>query len=199
MQILLIRHGESKADILKVHEGRADFSLTKKGHQQVKKLAEVVKTKYSANKIYSSTLIRAKETAEVIADNLNKSIIFEDDLMEQNNGILAGMPLSEVNNVKKPCYLHESIQDGESAIDFRLRIEKVFSKIIVENEEERRVAIVTHGGVINCILRAFYNMPVNQEYWFQTGDTGFHLLEIKETEKNTHFLNNMSHLDSLKI
>ncbi|WP_241973191.1 histidine phosphatase family protein, partial [Bacillus cereus] len=38
MQILLIRHGESEADILNVHEGRADFELTKKGRQQVQRL-----------------------------------------------------------------------------------------------------------------------------------------------------------------
>ena len=37
MQILLIRHGESEADILHVHEGRADFELTDKGRQQVQK------------------------------------------------------------------------------------------------------------------------------------------------------------------
>ena len=43
MQILLIRHGESEADILHVHEGRADFELTEKGRQQVQKLVQKVK------------------------------------------------------------------------------------------------------------------------------------------------------------
>ncbi len=38
MQILLIRHGESEADILNVHEGRADFKLTEKGREQVQRL-----------------------------------------------------------------------------------------------------------------------------------------------------------------
>ncbi len=43
MQILLIRHGESEADILHVHEGRADFELTDKGRQQVQRLVQKVK------------------------------------------------------------------------------------------------------------------------------------------------------------
>ena len=38
MQILLIRHGESEADILNVHEGRADFELTEKGESRCKDL-----------------------------------------------------------------------------------------------------------------------------------------------------------------
>lgn len=34
MKLLIVRHGESEADILQVHEGRADFELTEKGHKQ---------------------------------------------------------------------------------------------------------------------------------------------------------------------
>ena len=40
MQILLIRHGESEADILHVHEGRADFELTEKGDNKYKTCTE---------------------------------------------------------------------------------------------------------------------------------------------------------------
>ncbi len=43
MQILLIRHGESEADILNVHEGRADFELTERGRKQVGSLSQKVK------------------------------------------------------------------------------------------------------------------------------------------------------------
>ena len=46
MQILLIRHGESEADILHVHEGRADFELTDKGRQQVQRLVQKKKILY---------------------------------------------------------------------------------------------------------------------------------------------------------
>ena len=46
MQIILIRHGESEADILNVHEGRADFELTEKGRQQVQRLVQKVKADF---------------------------------------------------------------------------------------------------------------------------------------------------------
>ncbi|CAI8839471.1 hypothetical protein EMIT07CA2_20050 [Brevibacillus sp. IT-7CA2] len=39
MQILLIRHGQSEADILNVHEGKADFPLTEEGCEQARRMA----------------------------------------------------------------------------------------------------------------------------------------------------------------
>lgn len=38
MRILVIRHGESEADLLDVHEGRADFELTKRGHIRLRSI-----------------------------------------------------------------------------------------------------------------------------------------------------------------
>lgn len=75
-----------------------------------------------------------------------------------------------------------------------MRIELIFSKIVSECNHER-IAIIAHGGVINCILRSFFKMPVNKDLYFKIGDTTIHLLEI--TKKNTiiHFLNNTSYLD----
>ena len=48
MQILLIRHGESEADILNVHEGRADFELTEKGREQVQKTCTESESRFPA-------------------------------------------------------------------------------------------------------------------------------------------------------
>ena len=59
MKLLIIRHGESEADILNVHEGRADFNLTDKGHSQAQAMADYVSRNYSIDKIYASPLKRA--------------------------------------------------------------------------------------------------------------------------------------------
>ena len=42
MILLVIRHGESEADLLDVHEGRADFELTERGHEQAIAMAKYV-------------------------------------------------------------------------------------------------------------------------------------------------------------
>jgi 2,3-bisphosphoglycerate-dependent phosphoglycerate mutase len=77
MQILLIRHGESEADILNVHEGRADFPLTALGRKQVKLMAEKVKQEFPPYRVWASTLKRASETAAVLADTVGCPIQFD--------------------------------------------------------------------------------------------------------------------------
>ncbi|MHA2858193.1 histidine phosphatase family protein [Paenibacillus lautus] len=197
MQIILIRHGESEADILRVHEGRADFSLTELGRKQVRLMADKVKTQFPPDFIWGSTLKRAKETASTLAETIGCDIQFEDDLMEHNNGILAGLSFEEAKKFPTPKELHERVENGESAIEFRMRIESIFSKIITSSKYER-IAIVAHGGVINCLLRSFFKMPVEKEFWFKSGDTAIHLIEITATQRIVHFLNDISHLDALK-
>ncbi|ACA40163.1 Phosphoglycerate/bisphosphoglycerate mutase [Lysinibacillus sphaericus C3-41] len=45
------------------------------------------------------------------------------------------------------------------------------------------IAIVAHGGVINNILRAFYQMPINMDYYFKIGDTGISLIELTKRKR----------------
>ncbi|HSO59357.1 MAG TPA: phosphoglycerate mutase family protein [Paenisporosarcina sp.] len=46
MELLLIRHGESEADVLGVHEGRADFPLTELGEKQARRMATYIEQHY---------------------------------------------------------------------------------------------------------------------------------------------------------
>lgn len=92
-------------------------------------------------------------------------------------------------------YLHDRFDEGESLIEFRMRIETIFSKIQADTKH-KRIAIVSHGGVINCLLRSFFHMPISKDFYFLNGDTVISLLEIRETGKIVHFLNNTSYLDA---
>ncbi|CAH2461877.1 MULTISPECIES: histidine phosphatase family protein [Bacillus] len=196
MQILLIRHGESEADILNVHEGRADFELTEKGRQQVQRLVQKVKADFLPDFIWASTLKRARETAETLAEAIQCPIQLEEELMEFNNGVQAGLSFEEAKKYPEPKFLHDRFENGESFIEFRMRIEGIFSKIVTENTYDR-IAIVAHGGVINSILRAFFQMPISMDYYFKMGDTGISLIELTDKQKTVHFINDTNHLDGL--
>jgi 2,3-bisphosphoglycerate-dependent phosphoglycerate mutase len=198
MQILLIRHGQSEADILNVHEGRADFPLTELGRKQVRLMAEKVKNDFPPDFIWSSTLKRASETAKILSETINCPVQYEDDLMEYNNGVFAGLSFEEAKQYCMPTELHEKVENGESAIEFRMRIEIIFSKIVSSCNDER-IAIVAHGGVMNCLLRSFFKLPVNKDFYFKNGDTAIHLLEITEQNRVIHFINDTSHLNSLML
>jgi 2,3-bisphosphoglycerate-dependent phosphoglycerate mutase len=198
MEILLIRHGESEGDILRVHEGLADLLLTDRGRMQAKEMAIVVKEKYMPEVIWASTLKRARETAEILSQETGIKVIEDDALREFNNGVLAGLPYAEAKirypepeGGRKP---HEAIEDGESELEFRFRAQTVFSKILAESEGRKRIAIVSHGGMISNLLRTFLNLPVLADTNFPTGDTGIHLLKINGNQKVVMFMNDCGHL-----
>ncbi|MEG0895412.1 MAG: histidine phosphatase family protein [Oscillospiraceae bacterium] len=177
MRLLVIRHGESEADLMDVHEGRADFNLTPKGHIQAEAMANWVKGKYKVNKIYCSTLKRAYQTAEHLSKAIEVPIITDENLMEFNNGLIAGLSRKEAQE-KYPYMpnlpVHASVYQQESELEFRFRADYILSKILSESSEDDIIAIISHGGMINELFRSFIRLPVDSEIYYSTGDTGIH-------------------------
>lgn len=196
MKILLIRHGESEADILKVYEGRADFDLTCKGKMQAEAMAKWVANNFKVNKIYSSTLKRAKQTAEYLSKETIVKIDFRDELMEFNNGLLAGLSKEEADE-KYPRILdlpiHKRIYEMESKLEFRYRADYMLSLILNENNDESIIAVVTHGGMINQLYHSFLSLPIVSSIQFVTGDTGIHLWQYDNNERIIVFSNRTEH------
>ena len=186
MKILVIRHGESEADLLDVHEGRADFALTERGHKQAEAMANYIAENYNISKIYASTLMRAKQTAEHLSEKTGIPIVFDDNLMEFNNGLLAGLPRAVVRE-KYPevpdLPVDKAVYGQESQMEFRQRAENALSRVISESQTEETIAIVSHGGMINQLYRSLFDMPVDCKFFFNTADTGIHIWSVSDTER----------------
>lgn len=197
MQLLVIRHGESEADILNVHEGRADFELTAKGHVQAWAMAEYIDSTYHLDKIYASPLKRAFQTASHLSEQTGVKIVVDEHLMEFNNGLLAGLSFEEAD-LKYPKMgnvpIHAAVYEQESKLEFRNRAEYILSKIISENREDAVVAIVSHGGMINQLYHAFLRLPIESGVIFGTGDTGIHRWLIRNNERIVLEANRTAHL-----
>jgi 2,3-bisphosphoglycerate-dependent phosphoglycerate mutase len=186
---------------MNVHEGRADYPLTDLGREQAKRLACRLNEHCPPDIIWTSTLKRASETAEILADEVSCMLMKEPNLMEFNNGVLAGLP-REVAAAKYPLppggrKPHERIQNGESDIEFRMRAEMVLSKILTESYAVARIAVVSHGGMISNLLKTILQLPVNAKVNFSTGDTGLHLLRKKGDIVYLVSLNNTEHLHNV--
>lgn len=195
MQILLIRHGQSEADILDVHEGRADFPLTELGREQARKMAAWVKEMYKPERILASTLKRAHEVAEILQKEVGCELELWPELMEMNNGERAGLPMEEGFRLyPHPEHHHVKLAGGESMLEFRLRIEAVVSRLMSEMKPGQRVAVVAHGGTISKMIQSFLGMPAKSDTYFHTDDTGVHLFEWNEHGPKVAFLNSTVHL-----
>lgn len=181
MRIFVIRHGESEADILQVHEGRADFKLTERGHSQAAAMAEYIHRRCQQegrplDKIYCSTLQRAAQTAWHLQQKTAAPLVSEQRLMEFNNGLLAGLPHSVVEQRYPEVTVppHKAVYEQESALEFRFRAEHVLSQLLFENPADSTLAVVTHGGMIQQLYRAFLQLPVGAQIGFATGDAAVH-------------------------
>ncbi|CAH0268988.1 2,3-bisphosphoglycerate-dependent phosphoglycerate mutase [Peribacillus sp. Bi96] len=172
MQILLIRHGESEDDFLEEnYEGTTDLPLTSKGVEQVEKMCRRVLEEFPPEFIWSSTLLRASKTAETLSNTIKCPVTFLDELRE--------------------------MQDLESKFDFTLRAQNVLSYIRENSANYKRIAVVSHGGMITKLIESFLQFPHEiNDVWFNSNNTGIHLLEYTEHPyKLIRFLNSTTHLN----
>lgn len=192
MTLLIIRHGQSEADILKVHEGRADFSLTDAGEKQADLLSASVQERWKVTAIYASPLRRAAGVAEKIAATTGTAVQYDDDLMEFDNGKLAGY----VHGFYSDESEQNTALDTETLEAFRNRTAGVLRRIIKEHQQspDACVVIVTHGGVINQFYQEITGAPLQDTAFFGTSDTGIHEWRISDGRTLVVHANDTSHL-----
>lgn len=196
-QLLLIRHGESEAGILNVHEGRADFSLTEWGHRQATAMGQWVAKNYKIDLIFASTLQRAAQTAKYLSGAAGVPVISDEDLMEFNNGLLAGMPFEEAaERYPKIANLppDQSVYGQETQYEFRARADRALVRCLSQMPEGATAAIVSHGGMINQLFASLLDLPPAAAPRFLTGDTGVHLWVLTQDGPRLMFANKQEHL-----
>jgi len=169
--IYLMRHGADPSDR---YGGWSTFGLTEKGREQVHKAKHDLCNK-GITQIYSSDLVRAKETAEIVANALSLEITYLPQFRESNNGLLAGMLKSEAI-VKYPGVYWNALDwtetwpEGESPAQFFHRIQCAWYTF-KEQVGKNNVLLVSHGGVMNIILCLENGIPyTNKETHFQIKD-----------------------------
>ena len=156
MKIILIRHGESTSDTENRYGGSFDDHLTSKGRNQAAKLAEKISRK-GIEAIYTSNLLRAMETAQILGKKLDRHVNQLESVRERNSyGHLTGMKKDEAKakfpkDVELLNKYTNTVAGGELYETFKARI--LFSLDNLTKTSHSSIAIVTHGGPIACIFR----------------------------------------------
>lgn len=156
MKIYLIRHGESVSDVKQRYEGNYDDPLTKKGEAEAKEIAQKLLNK-GVEMIFSSTRLRAAETANIIQAMLNCPITPTEKLNEQD--IYSAYPRLAVDQPEEEYRrLGELIADRDAIVpnaetyqSVRKRVAECFFEIL--KSPYRIVVIITHGGPMRSIVR----------------------------------------------
>jgi phosphoserine phosphatase len=159
--IYVVRHGETQANADSIMQGHLQFELNAKGVGQALSLAEELKfIKFDA--IFSSDLLRAKQTAEIIALEHKLVVNTSHLIRERMLGKYQGKPRSlhrEENRVIYQKLKQLTDQERLSAqIADMETLESVVSRTLVFFREigatyiGGNVLVVTHGGVIRSLL-----------------------------------------------
>ncbi len=170
MEILMVRHGESTANTDRVLSNTGwRHGLTEIGMEQARHAAQrLIPFFGKPDRIYTSGLRRAHETAAIIAEINSIELRILPDLGEVSVGILEGK--SDGDSWR----LHNSIWDrwflkgeadaripgGESLREATLRFRAAIRRLEEEEGQNSRLVLVTHGGfMLAGLLNLVYGVP----------------------------------------
>ncbi len=166
MNIYLIRHGE-KEDADKNHE---TVRMTEKGFMQADRLGKRLKQRNAIDKIYSSPMIRAVQTAETINKHLGVELEVREEIREIHMGDCEQLGWAYFEKTY-PDFLEKTRNqdqdlryppDGENGADVWERAQSVIWDILDSGDEN--VAIVAHGGIIRVIVASLIGLGAHKRF-----------------------------------
>jgi broad specificity phosphatase PhoE len=155
-QFVFLRHGESVGNAQSRWQGQSDYPLTEKGRAQAHSLAERWKAENTSfDLVIASPLMRAKETAEIVASALNVKMETDEIWLERAIGEMEGLTAEEVRQKPRPPYVtpYDSIGgDGEGDWALYLRAGQALHGLL--HRPAGSYLIVSHGGLLNQLMNA---------------------------------------------
>ena len=164
-RLCVTRHGETDWNVEGILQGWIDIPINARGRRQARELAETFASA-GFTRIYTSPLIRARETADIIARLLRlPAPVQHEGLKERHFGDIQGVPKAELAELN-PALLREIVrrnpncefENGESRDDFADRMLEALADI-GERESGQRVLVITHGWAMDVVARRVKGLP----------------------------------------
>ena len=181
--IYIIRHGQTEMNQANVLQGRSNFPLNEKGAAQAESAAKRLKDqKIVFDKMYSSPLIRAVQTAKIVGGEL-LPLGVDERLIEMDYGPYEGMDL------KKPApevlhffsdFQNNPAPEGMEPLDEVVKRSGEFLEEIKEEAEKYTILISTHAIAMKGLLE-YLTPDSNGAYWSKyIGNCEVYSAEVKD-------------------
>ncbi len=158
-RVVAVRHGETEWNVGSRVQGQLDIPLNAHGRWQADRLAEALVDEGIAA-IWSSDLLRARQTAEAVAARLGLPVVTDTGLRERGFGVFEGLTFAEIAERwpveserwrrRDPAF---GAAGGETLADFFARTVAAAGRLAAARPGET-IAVVAHGGVMDCLYRA---------------------------------------------
>ena len=187
MNVILLRHGETDHNKSGLSQcGDIDTIMNEQGVKQSELTGKFLNKNYNINRIYSSTLIRAKQTANIISDIIDydsDNINYKSKLKESSKKIL-----EQVNITK---------EESKKIVGQRAKL--VFDEIIEENiNNNSDILIVSHGAVIKNLIKNLFDLKeISQNVISDVGNCTLTVINIDNKKLDLKLSYDNSHLQEL--
>lgn len=167
--IHVVTHPEATHHIDGLVGGWFDSDLTDRGRAHAEQIAEALAGRIPANtpvEMFSSDLIRARHTAEIVAKRLGIDVSLDADLREKSYGEAGGRPQAWLDErfIPPPAagerMRHdEGVPGAETKWQQAVRAYSALDRVLRSNVENQ--IVVTHGGTATFLIAAWIGMPVD--------------------------------------
>jgi len=182
-RLCVVRHGETDWNAGKRIQGQIDIPLSALGHAQARATGNALQDEGFAA-LYSSDLIRARQTAEATAHLAHLPLQLSPGLRERHYGIFEGLTYEEAaarfpqeyarHHARDPRFVPEG---GESLLDLAARIGKTCEDIARRHAGEA-VVLFTHGGVLDILHRQASGKPLTTPRDFSIPNCAINWIEV---------------------
>lgn len=197
-RVILMRHGQTAWNADGRWQGQAPVPLDAVGREQAYRAAQYLETE-TIDRVFTSDLIRAVDTAQIVATHLQIPMAEDPRLREIHIGTWQGLTRDEVKLWDAEQYaaikanpIHGKRPLGESWADVGTRALLALQDYVVQHAGES-LLVVTHGGVIRIVLQTL-ELPIDTNFTNEnTALTELHYegekWALKALGKTTHLAN----------
>lgn len=182
--LLLVRHGATSSLPEKRYIGRTNPELDSKGRRQVASILNYIRIR-KPERLLSSPLARARQTADIIANALGLEVELDHDLQEVDFGRWEGMTFEEILSSDPELVNRWTTSDrefafpgGESLDGFFERTRGVANRVVMDCAET--TVVVTHGGVIRSIICCLLGAPHTCQLSFEVNHASITAIDVSE-------------------
>ena len=180
-ELLFIRHGETDWNLQQRFQGQIDVPLNATGLAQAARLGQrLAAERYDA--LFSSDLVRAQQTAAPLAAAWGLQPALVPGLREQSFGVLEGLDVPTIKQRHADLWQqwleHRgdfALPGGESLRQFHTRVMAAVRELAAAGGG-RRLAIVTHGGVLDMLWRTAHGLSLDGLRECEIPNTGLNRL-----------------------
>ena len=180
-RLLLIRHGETDWNATQRIQGHTDIPLNATGQRQAARMAQALAHEELAA-VYSSDLLRAAATAAPLAQAAGLPVVHDRALRERHFGAFEGASFLEIEQrwpddarrwrQRDPAFAPGG---GESLLQFYDRVVAATLRLAAGHPGQA-IALVAHGGVLDCLYRAATRIALDAPRSWQLGNASINRL-----------------------